>query len=144
MTLLASKSLSRMGPCIAVKGATTGAVFEAHLEIVLAPSLRPGQVVAMDNLSSRNGSRVIRKRLEKQGCEPRYLPSYSPNLNPIEEAAAELETSLRRVGTRTFEALVETMGRALDENTYRDASGFWSSPRVSVISSKLGPFSSVP
>ena len=123
VTLLASMTRGGMGPCVAVEGATTGAVFEAYLGDVLAPSLSPGQVVVMDNLSSHKGSRV-RELIEERGCELRYLPPYSPDLNPIEQAFAKLKASLRRAQARTFGALVEAMGRALDEITARDASGF--------------------
>lgn len=124
--MLASMGLSGMGPCVAVEGATTSAVFEAYLENVLAPSLRAGQeVVVMDNLSSHKGSRVRKLLIEEQGCELHYLPPYSPDLNPIEQAFAKLKASLRRAGARTFEVLVEAMGRALDEITNRDASGFF-------------------
>ena len=124
VTLLASMGLSGMGPCVAVEGTTTGAVFEAYLENVLAPSLRPGQVLVMDNLSSHKGPRV-RKLIEGRGCELLYLPPYSPDLNPIEQAFAKLKASLRRAGARTFEALIEAMGRALDKITDRDAWGFF-------------------
>lgn len=123
VTLLASMGAGGMGPCVAVEGATTGAVFEAYLGDVLAPALRPGQVVVMDNLSSHKGSRV-RELIEERGCELRYLPPYSPDLNPIERAFSKLKASLRRAQARTFEALIEAMGRALDEITDRDASGF--------------------
>ena len=95
---------------MAVEGATTKAVFEAYLEQVLAPSLRPGQVVVMDNLSSHKGSRV-RELVEERGCEILYLPPYSPDLNPIEEAFSKLKALLRRAGVRTREALIEAMGR---------------------------------
>ena len=109
---------------MAVEGATTSAVFEAYLENALAPSLRPGQVVVMDNLSSHKGPRV-RELIEGRGCELLYLPPYSPDLNPIGQAFSKLKASLRRAGARTFEALVEATGRALDEITERDASGFF-------------------
>jgi len=85
VTLLASMGLSGMGPCVAVEGTTTGAVFEAYLENVLAPSLRPGQVLVMDNLSSHKGPQV-RKLIEGRGCELLYLPPYSPDLKWDEEA----------------------------------------------------------
>jgi transposase len=81
-------SMRGMGPCLAVEGATTKAVFEAYLEQVLAPSLQPRQVVVMDNLSSHKGSRV-REFVEARGCELIYLPAYSPDLNPIEEAFSQ-------------------------------------------------------
>ena len=109
---------------MAVEGTTTGAVFEAYLENVLAPSLRPGQVLVMDNLSSHKGPRV-RELIEGWGCELLYLPPYSPDLNPIEQAFAKLKASLRRAGARTFEALIEAMGRALDKITDRDTWGFF-------------------
>ncbi len=100
------------------------AVFEAYVEEALAPSLRPGQVVVMDNLSSHKGQRV-RELIEGRGCELLYLPPYSPDLNPIERAFAKLKASLRRAQARTFGALIEAMGRALEEITGRDASGFF-------------------
>ena len=95
--MLASMSVRGMGPCLAVEGPTTKAVFETYLERVLAPSLRPGQVVVMDNLSSHKGPRV-RELLEARGCELLYLPAYSPDLNPIEGAFAKLKALLRRAG----------------------------------------------
>ncbi len=124
VTLLASMTREGMGPSIAVEGATTKAVFEAYVEEALAPSLRPGQLVVMDNLSSHKGQRV-RELIEGRGCELLYLPPYSPDLNPIERAFAKLKASLRRAQARTFGALIEAMGRALGEITDRDASGFF-------------------
>ncbi len=122
--MLASMSAEGMGPCLAVEGSTTREVFEVYLEHSLAPALRPGQVVVMDNLSAHKGGRV-RKLVEERGCELVYLPPYSPDLNPIEEAFAKLKALLRRAGARTFEALIGAMGRALDEITHRGASGFF-------------------
>jgi transposase len=116
VTLLASVSAEGMGPCLVVEGSTTREVFEAYLERALAPSLRPGQVVVMDNLSSHKGPRG-RELIEARGCALLYLPPYSPDLNPIEEAFAKLKASLRGAGARTHEALVEAMGRALDAVT---------------------------
>jgi hypothetical protein len=85
VTLLCSMTREGMGPCVAVDGATTGAVFEAYLEQALVPSLSPGQVVVMDNLSAHKGERV-RQIVEGCGCDLLYLPPYSPDLNPIERA----------------------------------------------------------
>ena len=82
LTLLASiTAVEGIGPCLAVEGATTREVFESYLERALAPSLRPGQVVVMDNLSAHKGGRV-REIIESRGCELLYLPPYSPDLNP--------------------------------------------------------------
>ena len=124
VTLLASMTREGMGACIAVEGATTKAVFEAYVEEALAPSLRPGQMVVMDNLSSHKGQRV-RELIEGRGCELLFLPPYSPDLNPIERAFAKLKASLRRAQARTFGALIEAMGRGLGEITDQDASGFF-------------------
>jgi transposase len=124
VTLLSSMSIKGMGPSLAVEGATTGGVFEAYLEAVLAPTLSPGQVVVMDNLSAHKGFRV-REIVEGRGCELMYLPPYSPDLNPIEEAFAKLKGLLRRSGARSREALMEAMGVALDAITVGDARGFF-------------------
>jgi transposase len=122
-TLLASMTAEGMGSCLAVVGSTTKAVFEAYLERVLAPTLRPGQVVVMDNLTSHKGEKV-RELIEGRGCELLYLPPYSPDFNPIEEAFAKVKALLRKAGARTREALVEALGAALDAVTVRDARGF--------------------
>ena len=78
----------------------------------------------MDNLSSHKGS-GIRELIERRGCELLYLPPYSPDLNPIEEAFAKLKALLRKAQGRTREALLEAMGRALDAVTASDAKGFF-------------------
>jgi transposase len=124
LTLLSSMSAERMGPSMVVEGATTKAVFETYVERVLAPALTPGQVIVMDNLSSHKGSRV-RELVEGRGCELLYLPPYSPDLNPIEEAFAKLRVLLRKAGARAREALLEAMGRALDAVTASNARGFF-------------------
>jgi transposase len=124
ITLLASMTLEGMGECLAVEGSTTTAVFEAYLERVLVPSLRPGQVVVMDNLSAHKGSRV-RDLIESKGCELLYLPPYSPDFNPIEEAFAKIKGLLRKAEARSREVLIEAMGRALEALKARDARNFF-------------------
>jgi transposase len=124
VTLLASMGSGGVGPCLAVEGPTTKAVFEAYLGQVLAPSLRPGQVVVMDNLSAHKGGRV-REIVEAAACELLYLPPYSPDLNPIEQAFSKVKGLMRRAEARTRGALVEAMGRALDAVSARDARGFF-------------------
>jgi len=117
-------SMEGMGPSLAVEGATTREVFEAYLEGALVPVLRPGQVVVMDNLSSHKGPRV-RELIEVAGCELIYLPPYSPDFNPIEEAFAKLKGRLRKAAARSSEALVNAMGAALDAISAGDACGFF-------------------
>jgi transposase len=124
VTLLSSMTLEGMGPSLAVEGSTTKAVFETYVDRVLAPSLSPGQIVVMDNLSSHKGPR-IRELIVGAGCELIYLPPYSPDLNPIEEAFAKLKVLLGKAGARTREALLEAMGRALDAVTPSDARGYF-------------------
>jgi transposase len=83
-----------------------------------------GQVVVMDNLSAHKGGRV-RKLIEDRRCELLYLPPYSPDLNPIEEAFSKVKRLLRMIGVRTREVLVEAIGEALDAVSARDAEGFF-------------------
>ncbi len=123
-TLLASMTTEGMGPCVALEGTTTLAVFEAYVEQVLVQSLRPGQAVVLDNLSSHKGGRV-RELVESRGCELLFLPPYSLDLNPIEEAFSKVKGLLRRARARTREALIEAMGLALGAVTNRDGRGFF-------------------
>jgi len=123
-TLLASMSVEGMGPCAAVVASTTGSVFAAYIEQVLAPALRPGQVVVLDNLAAHKGER-IRQLVEARGCELLFLPAYSPDFSPIEEAFSKVKALLRHAAARTREALVEAIGRALDAVTTRDAQGWF-------------------
>jgi transposase len=124
VTLLASMMVEGMGPCAAVVGSTTKEVFEAYVGQVLAPSLRPGQVVVLDNLGAHKSERA-RRLVEERGAELLFLPPYSPDFSPIEEAFSKLKTLLRREKARTKEALVEAMGRALDVITPEDTRGFF-------------------
>ena len=123
-TLLASMTAEGMGACLAVEGATTRIVFEAYIEKVLLPSLRGGQVVVMDNLSAHKGERV-RELVQSAGCELVYLPPYSPDFSPIEEAFSKVKCLIRKAEARSREALVEAMGKALDAVSARDARGFF-------------------
>ena len=123
-TLLASMDAKGMGPTLAVEGATDREVFEAYVEEVLTQSLRSGQIVVMDNLTAHKGE-WVRELIEERGCELLYLPPYSPDLNPIEEAFAKIEGILRKAEGRSREALIEAMGRALEAITPQDAEGFF-------------------
>jgi transposase len=94
------------------------------VEKVLAPSLQGGRIVVMDNLGAHRPRRV-RDLIEGRGCELLYLPSYSPDLNPIEEAFAKIKNLLRRAAARTKEALIEAIGAALSAVSAEDARGFF-------------------
>jgi transposase len=123
-TLIASLHAEGMGPSMAVEGGTTSRVFESYVERALAPALEPDQVVVMDKLGAHRPQR-IRELIEERGCELLYLPSYSPDLNPIEEAFAKVKHLLREVGARTKDALIEAMGRALGAVSSQDVRGFF-------------------
>ena len=123
-TLLASMSLEGMGPSMAVNGSTTAEVFEAYLKHFLLPEVRKGQVVIMDSLPAHKPKRV-RELIEGRGCELLYLPSYSPDYNPIEEAFSKIKEILRRACARTREALIEALDEALSAVGFRDAWSFF-------------------
>jgi transposase len=123
-TLLASMSSDGMGPSMTVEGSMTKEVFESYVEHFLAPALLPGQVVVMDNLTAHKGGRV-RELIEGKGCELLYLPPYSPDFNPIEEAFSQIKGFLRWIGARTKEALVKAIVEALDAVTPKDARDFF-------------------
>jgi transposase len=113
-----------LGPCLAVEGSTTREVLETYLERVLAPTLKSGQVVVMDNLSAHKGERV-RELIEQRGCELLYLPPYSPDFNPIEQAFSKVKGLIRRAEARTRESLIEALGGALEAVTARDIQGYF-------------------
>jgi transposase len=98
--------------------------FETYVEQVLAPSLSPGQIVVLDNLSAHTGDRV-HQAITTRGCQLLWLPTYSPDLTPIEDAFSKLKAFLRRVGARTHEALAEAIGRGLETITPQDAEGWF-------------------
>ena len=124
MSLLASLSIQGMGEALMLDGAADATAFELYVEQILAPSLRPGQIVILDNLSIHQGPRV-RQTIEARGCRLLFLPAYSPDFSPIEEAFSKLKTFLRRVGARTREALQEAIAQALPLITPQDALGYF-------------------
>jgi transposase len=123
-TLLSSMSLEGMGPSMVVEGATTARVFETYVRKVLAPSLKEGQIVVMDNLGAHRPKKV-RDLIEARGCELMYLPSYSPDYNPIEEAFAKIKNLLRKAAARSKEALLDAIAAALCAIGAEDARGFF-------------------
>ena len=99
---------------LVVEGAVNGPIFRAYVEQVLVPELRPGDVVVMDNLSSHKLA-AVRSAVAGAGCALLFLPPYSPDLSPIENAFAKLERLLRTAATRTVDGLWSAIGRLLDE-----------------------------
>jgi len=124
MTVIASMSLSGMGPALVLDGPADSAAFAIYVEQLLAPSLRPGQIVILDNLSIHLGARV-KQAIDARGCRLLFLPAYSPDFSPIEEAFSKLKTLLRRAGARSREALQEAIATVLDCITATDARGWF-------------------
>jgi transposase len=102
-------------PCV-FDGAINGARFLAYVEQALAPTLRPGDVVVLDNLRAHK-VKGVREAIAAAGAELLYLPPYSPDLNPIELAFAKLKALLRAAARRTVDALWQTIGQAIDAFT---------------------------
>ena len=124
-TLIAAITLeSGMGESVAVEGATDAEVFEAYVEQFLAPTLSEGQVVVLDGLGAHRTQKV-RELIEARGAELLFLPSYSPDLNPIEEAFSKIKGIVRKASARTREALVAAIDRALAAVTPEDAAGWF-------------------
>ena len=103
-----------------IEGAMETATFEWYITEQLGPTLRPGQVVVLDNLSVHKAAR-IRQALAARGCELLFLPPYSPDFTPIEQAFSKIKAILRGLGARTHEALVEAMHVAVEAITPADA-----------------------
>lgn len=124
VTLLATLTTHGLGPSFQFAGAVDRATFDAFIEQILVPTLRPGQTVVLDNLSVHKSARA-RQVIEAAGCRLVFLPTYSPDLNPIEQAFAKLKARLRRVEARTVEAIMTATQAAYPSITPTDARGFY-------------------
>jgi len=124
VTLISSMNLEGMGASMSIEGSADGDAFLLYAEHLLCPTLKRGQVVVMDNLQVHKMKKV-RELIEGRGCRLVFLPSYSPDFNPIEEAFSKVKGLLRKAKARSFEALVEATGRALSAVTKEDARGFF-------------------
>lgn len=103
-----------------IEGAMDTAAFERYVEEVLGPTLRPGQVVVLDNLSVHKAD-SIRQAITARGCELLFLPAYSPDFTPIEQAFSKVKAILRGLGARARETLLEAIRLAVDAITPDDA-----------------------
>jgi transposase len=108
-TFVAALRTSGLTAPLVVDGAMNGAIFRAYVEQILAPTLSPGDTVIMDNLASHKVAGV-REAIEARGAKLVYLPPYSPDLNPIEQAFAKLKTILRKIAARTLATLWDALG----------------------------------
>lgn len=109
-------------PCV-VDGAVNARHFLAYVKQILVPTLRPGDLVIMDNLRSHKG-KAIRAAIRAAGAKLFFLPPYSPDLNPIEQAFAKLKALLRKASESTLEATWKTIGKLLDAFTAEECSNY--------------------
>ncbi len=123
-TTITALTLDGIGPGLLVEGGISTAGFEAYVAHLLAPTLKPGQIVVLDNLRQHQGERT-RELIEARGAELWFLPPYSPDLNPIEEAFAKLKALLRTAAARTHEALAAAIWAAFRAITPTDARSFF-------------------
>jgi transposase len=122
--------------CLAFDGATNAACFEAYIEHHLVPALRTGDIAVMDNLSCHKTAEVTRL-IESAGASVRYLPAYSPDLNPIERLFSELKAALRSAAARTVDALIEAMGEALRSVRPGDIRGWFAHSGYTTVPSTV-------
>jgi transposase len=123
-TFVAGLRLSGIDAPMLIDGAINGESFLAYVRQVLVPTLRPGDVVIMDNLGSHKGA-AVREAVEAAGAEIRFLPPYSPAFNPIENAFAKLKALLRKVAARTRDALWNAVAAAIDAFTPHECTNYF-------------------
>jgi len=131
VSLLASMTVEGMQAAMTLEGAVDEAAFEAFVREVLLPTLHPGQIIILDNLSSHKSDTVM-ALFAQAGCQVVFLPAYSPDLSPIEEAFSKFKTFLRRCRCRTIPALIKAIEHGLDKITASDARGWFAHAGFSV------------
>ena len=124
VTTITDLSLHGLGETFMIDGAVNGELFEAYIEHIFVPTLMSGEIVMMDNLSAHKGKKV-RELIEAKGCLLLFLPAYSPDLSPIEEAFSNVKNFLRSIGARTREELYQAIGDAMQTITTNDIRGWF-------------------
>jgi len=123
-TFVAGLRLSGIVAPFVLDGAINRIAFETYVEKVLVPELKPGDIVVMDNLSSHKGPQV-KAMIEAVGASLLYLPPYSPDFNPIENAFAKLKALLRKAAARTIQGLWAAIGRLIDTFTPAECANYF-------------------
>lgn len=124
MTLLAGITLDGMTAPFVIEGSVTTAVLETYFRAVLCPTLHPGDIVILDNLSAHHAPAVIQILID-YGCQVLFLPAYSPDFSPIENAFAKIKDILRRLRAQTVDALLDAIAEAIQSITPWDAIGYF-------------------
>jgi len=125
-TMISSVRLDGSMACMAIDGATDKEVFREYVRQVLAPALRPGDVVVLDNLGAHRDQAAM-ELIESAGAKVRFLPPYSPDLNPIEKMWSKIKEFLRNAKARTLDALLNAIASALKTITAKDIEGWFDS-----------------
>ena len=123
-TFVAGLRMSGLSAPLVLDGAMNGEAFLAYVEQILAPTLAPGDIVIMDNLSSHKAAGV-REAIEARGARVFYLPPYSPDLSPIEQAFSKFKALIRKAATRTREALWNAIGQFLGRFTPQECANYF-------------------
>ena len=123
-TFVAGLRMTGMVAPMVLDGPINGVWFKAYVDQVLVPTLEPGDIVIMDNLGSHKGADV-RKAIEAAGAKLLYLPPYSPDFNPIENAFSKLKALLRKGAERTVDALWDRIGALLEEFAPQECANFF-------------------
>ena len=131
-TMISSIRLDGTTACMHLAGAADTDAFVAYIGQVLCPTLKPGDIVVMDNLAVHKSPEVLRLVAEA-GAEVRFLPAYSPDLNPIEKMWSKIKALLRSAEARTPEQLDQSISLAFSKITAKDAAGWFASCGYSII-----------
>lgn len=124
--MISSIRLDGSTACMAIDDATSAEVFREYVRQILAPTLRTGDIVVLDNLSAHKDKEAL-ALIASAGAEVWFLPPYSPDLNPIEKMWSKVKEFLRAAKARTFDALLPAIADALEAITSQDAQGWFES-----------------
>jgi len=124
MTFLAALRHDRVAAPWLIDGPINGERFQLYVDHVLVPTLKPGDIVIMDNLGSHKG-KAVRRAIREAGAKLLLLPKYSPDLNPIEQFFSKLKHWLRKAARRTLDTVCEAIGRTLDAITPSECSNYF-------------------
>ena len=127
MTFIAALRHDRIEAPWMLDGPINAAAFQTYVEKALVPTLKPGDLVIMDNLNSHKGV-AVRQAIRSAGAKLILLPKYSPDLNPIEQVFAKLKHLLRKAAARTVEILVTAVGQLLDAYTAQECANYFVNP----------------
>ena len=133
VSVVAAMRLDGVTASMQIDGAFTGETFLTYVEQILAPTLRPGDIVVMDNLGVHK-VQGVKELIRKTGAQLRYLPPYSPDFNPIEQCFSKIKAFLRKAEARTKEGLDHALTQAFQSITQKDARGWFNHAGYSLLS----------